>query len=1030
VTADVRDTFASRFAALLKDSALLAKQVVARVNANRPRDASWSLTAGVLSAWKTGRNLPSGANEDGFFRVVRVLTEHARGRAARGHAVGPLLDEVGWTRMLQQARAASLPDVALRDDIAVYLKALIDWMDTDPWPRDRWFGGPTLKPSVIERKLQAAVISGMHEQFDADWLVEKCQRLVVLGGPGSGKTWLAKRTARRCAEKALQILGAGGHLDEIELPLFTTCARLLNADGDIRHAAVYSAFDQLADLGGSRRSAVLREVFAERNASILLIIDSLDEAPGSDERLRQADTLPWRIVLTSRLSSWNNQFDMQKDSGSHQIGELQPLRYPEDVEPCIHGWFAHRPAAGSILTDQIARQPGLQHAATVPLILAFYCIIGSDDPLPEFRRDIYDRVLKRILTGRWHGNSGHVPDVTNCMKTLRDWAWTGARVHPVSEVGTWVDEIPTEPAQLDRSDIQALDHIATPIGPADIDTDQIQRRFIHRSIREHLVAEYVARLPVDEAAEKLFSHLWYDPDWEYSAPAAIAMHPERDHLLETLIGRASGSSQLPEDLSHFDVTWEFRGLLARVAVESSEADWSPELVAVIGKARVELGASNRMALIGRTAHWESSNGQLREALVKFLVRGLVTHELLGCLVELRPSLHDKRQVREALLTLLASDSDGMFADQMSMWISGSVQLALTADDKRKTLGGLLGLLADNPGPWRAAFLAGGIRQLNPTAEDKRQIRDILFRILANETESWNAALLVGSVVRFVLTAKDRRHARKALLGFLVNRKTEDDDYAVVALAGGLAKLDPTAEDQRQAREVLLGLLVRATDINRVEELAIRISELNPTTEDQRQVHDILLHWLGRDPDDWDDFDAVERLKSAMVELTRTAEDKHKLFAAALETLGTSGSPWTVSKMTDCAIQFAATAEDKCQARQTLIGMLAHEPDNEVAVELVGGIIKLAATAEDKRQARQTLLKVLAAETNGWSFAQLVDWLLELNPTAEDKHQVREALLALLPGQSNGWPARQLASRMIKLDQQRGRNAKSARRCFA
>ena len=73
---------------------------------------------------------------------------------------------------------------------------------------------------------------------------------------------------------------------------------------------------------------------------LLLVIDSLDEAHGSDERLRQADTLPWRIVLTSRPSSWNHQLVVEEENDSHRIGELQPLRYPDDVDSFVHRWFA------------------------------------------------------------------------------------------------------------------------------------------------------------------------------------------------------------------------------------------------------------------------------------------------------------------------------------------------------------------------------------------------------------------------------------------------------------------------------------------------------------------------------------------------------------------------------------------------------------------------------------------------------------------------------------------------------------------
>ena len=155
----------------------------------------------------------------------------------------------------------------------------------------------------------------------------------MLGGPGSGKTWLARRTARLCAEAALEALAAGALLDEVELPLYTTCARLFAAPpGDgIRRAVVASALGLLPDLGGARVLDALRVLFEERDAPTLLVADSLDEARGADDRIRQADTLPpaWRIVLTSRPASWNRQLAIGDDDPSRQAGVLQPLRYPE-----------------------------------------------------------------------------------------------------------------------------------------------------------------------------------------------------------------------------------------------------------------------------------------------------------------------------------------------------------------------------------------------------------------------------------------------------------------------------------------------------------------------------------------------------------------------------------------------------------------------------------------------------------------------------------------------------------------------------
>jgi len=196
-----REEFASRFAALLDDSGLQAKQVTVRAMGRRTQGANWTVTAGLLSAWKNGRNLPSESKQEAFLQVVRLLTEHARGRAVRGHVVGQLLDEVAWTRLLQEARAVTSPAAVVQGDIALYLQGLIKWLNSDPWPL--WFDHQALTPAAVERKRTITGGSDRGQAFDADELARQCSRLVVLGGPGSGKTWLARRIARLCAETAL-----------------------------------------------------------------------------------------------------------------------------------------------------------------------------------------------------------------------------------------------------------------------------------------------------------------------------------------------------------------------------------------------------------------------------------------------------------------------------------------------------------------------------------------------------------------------------------------------------------------------------------------------------------------------------------------------------------------------------------------------------------------------------------------------------------------------------------------------------------
>ena len=76
----------------------------------------------------------------------------------------------------------------------------------------------------------------------------------------------------------------------------------------------------------------------------------------------------------------------------------------------------------------------------MPLILAFYCLIGNGQPLPERRSDLYARVIRRMLTGRWRDSRYRDPDAGACLETLRDWAWAGAAKDPLSGVGTWAGD--------------------------------------------------------------------------------------------------------------------------------------------------------------------------------------------------------------------------------------------------------------------------------------------------------------------------------------------------------------------------------------------------------------------------------------------------------------------------------------------------------------------------------------------------------------------------------------------------------------
>jgi hypothetical protein len=1004
----------------------LAQTVAASLPAGADRTAAETVLIGLSVARGLLEFAVADLDPQIFQRVLLARLERLEsGQAsALDEALFRLDADLGlrFTEVLDQLKRVLelLPAAhAGRIEIMTYLTTLIAWVNADPWPRDRRFGGPVLTPAVIERKLRVSASGPGHgEELDADALAVSCERLVVLGGPGSGKTWFAKRAARRCAEEALAALTDGASLDEVELPLYTTCSQLFNADGSIRAAAVTSAVNQLGDLGGIRLSEALRGFFGERNALTLLVIDSLDEATGSDQRLYQADTLPWRIILTSRPSSWDGQLSMDTGEPSRRSGSLQPLTYPADVEPFIRLWFAADPDRGADLAAQIARRPSLQAAATVPLILAFYCIVGGREPLPELRRDLYSKVINRILTGRWRDGGNRSVQVEECLDTLRSWAWSGAVSSAVSGIGAWHDDIVVRQVHLGDVGLAALDHVAAPVGADDPDTGHTPRRFVHRSLYEHLVAEYVARLPASEAADVLVPHLWYDPDWENAAPAALAAHPDRDLVLRAMIGRVASARDVPDDLSDLDGGWEFRRFLCRVASEGREADWSPEIAGLISHARIGLARLGDHEFLGATPYWPTSSRIVCPELLTRLAGE--THPMragtLGLgIIELAPTGHEQRRACELLIPI-ATAAPAPELEWLSRWL---IRLAPDAGERRAVREALLRALARETEPSLGEGLVAALLRFAVTSHERRETRAELLALLPSVSKGWEAAWLAAGVVQLSESPDDRRVARQALTRLLYAQTSQ---WAIRELIAKFLVLEPAPDEAARVRAVLVELLTGPTAIAMADELAAGVVRLGPTSADLRHVRQSLImaldhsHGLGGTTD----LILIKRLAESVTKLCANADAAEKRQACdsllrAAEYLCPrwwGGEP--VAAAAEGVVSLAANLDEEFRAgvRARLLRLLHVAVFDQGA--LARALARLNPTAAEQQEAREVILALLFASDSAFEAESLVQVLRELETGPDVASQVADALLSRLSGEVSAFEACCLAAAILGL----------------
>jgi hypothetical protein len=951
------------------------------------------------------------------------------------------------------------PVEADRAIVSLYLAALITGLDNDPWPQDIRYDGPRLTPATVERKL--SVIGGAGRTAwiaSADELAAKCTRLVILGGPGAGKTWLAKRAARLCAEKALGRLAAGVPLDEVELPLYTTCARLAaTPSGDsIRRAVVSAALGMLPDLGHERAVDAVRVLFEARDSPSLLVADSLDEARGTDDyRLGQADSLPgtWRIVLTGRPGSWNRQIAIRDGDLYQQVGVLQPLRCPDDVEPFIGAWFAATPERAARLRAEISVRPALQQAATVPLILAFYCVIGGTEPLPSRRAGLLSKVIRRMLTGRWRGSTDQDLNRAACLETLRGWAWIAAEQDPISGVGTWRDEFSTErvplsAGRLGPAEKDALNHVAVPIGLQDEDTDLTLRRFAHRSIREYLVAEHVAGLPVASAADILLPHLWYDADWEYAAPMALAMHQQRDQLLEELITRSAGPDALPvdTDLSLIDAGWEFRRFLARAAAESEEQDWTPQSAATIGRARMELAQARLTADLGGAASWEASNRQARDVIIEMLdsqrtddsILEMVgsshsndaqtAHLAMGMLL-LTPAASDVERVEIALAQRLNRSR----SPAARLLVDAMVQVCRSVAQEQRCGELLLDVLRRQPAAahivdwhptthvpgqrsavWRAVWLADGLVRLQKvTPELLQAARDLLLGLLDREPDVHPAAELADVLIRLSPSVDEQHRAGQAIVRLLQKQASGSSSIIQMYILGAsvgpaffssnansnadiltaaFADSKPTSAEIRSAGTELLAKLQAESEwSHKSDRLASGYVRMMTMTDSQHLGRELLLEWLEDQPS----ASAAVRIAHTLPALGPTAAEEARARRAIGGLLTDAVGAERAAALVAAVAQMNPSSEERRQARSVLLGMLGSQPHCWMEAKLASALTHLDPTPEDRHLACSVLLGVLSPETDMVGTLDILEALVWLNPDAQGKHQARQSLRALL-----------------------------------
>ena len=131
-----------------------------------------------------------------------------------------------------------------------------------------------------------------------------------------------------------------------------------------------------------------------------------------------------------------------------------------------------------------------------------------DQELPRRRRELYRTIIDLLLAGGW-AKAKEPVDTDECRAILQQWAWDAVKdaVTPAG-LGVWPETITTNrtPPHMSADMERALDNVAPKQEYALShfhDRSQVERRFLHRTLWEHLVSEHLATFSAAKAAKAL-----------------------------------------------------------------------------------------------------------------------------------------------------------------------------------------------------------------------------------------------------------------------------------------------------------------------------------------------------------------------------------------------------------------------------------------------------------------------------------------------------------------------------------------------
>jgi hypothetical protein len=342
----------------------------------------------------------------------------------------------------------------LAESLRKYLEALIQQLEETPWfcrgrrlrvgeiaipvrvlkeiasPKKEEEKAERVRPPLADSALAAVYEdpAGSRRVQQVPWEEEMRQgkRVVVLGGPGGGKSFLTALSVLALAREALTQLEHGTPLGNLSIPVHLSLSRFARGEWPQNPATVL--LQALRDDKGLPAELAKWLISRLQKADSWLVLDGLDQVTQTGRGplrawLKALAHRRWRcrILLTCRTATYDRSW-VPWDSVAEYT--LAPFGHRE-IRKLVRHWFGAEDAQGRELLHALDANYALAHGCRNPMIATLTCLAHEAAGVTASARrvELYGKVLRAVVAREWQDdslerNDAHIGDMIELLESV------------------------------------------------------------------------------------------------------------------------------------------------------------------------------------------------------------------------------------------------------------------------------------------------------------------------------------------------------------------------------------------------------------------------------------------------------------------------------------------------------------------------------------------------------------------------------------------------------------------------------------